>query len=192
MTALTIYPDDLQGTPTQVKGFEAIAAELAAIGVQFERWEADQPLAPDAGQEEVLTAYRQAVDKLNAKYGFQSIDVVSLGPDHPERAALRQKFLAEHTHADFEVRFFVAGRGLFYLHVGGKVYLVLCEQGDLISVPANTTHWFDMGESPDFKCIRFFTTPDGWQGNFTGSDIATRFPSFDGASFVVATIQLGP
>ena len=22
-------------------------------------------------------------------------------------------------------------------------------------------------------------TPDGWQGNFTGSDIATRFPSFD-------------
>ena len=179
MTALTIYPDDLQGTPTQVKGFEAIAAELAAIGVQFERWEADQPLAPDAGQEEVLAAYRQAVDKLNAKYGFQSIDVVSLGPDHPERAALRQKFLAEHTHADFEVRFFVAGRGLFYLHVGGKVYLVLCEQGDLISVPANTTHWFDMGESPDFKCIRFFTTPDGWQGNFTGSDIATRFPSFD-------------
>ena len=32
MTALTIYPDDLQGTPTQVKGFEAIAAELAAMG----------------------------------------------------------------------------------------------------------------------------------------------------------------
>lgn len=179
MTALTIYPDNLQGAPQTVRGFEAIAAELASIGVQFERWEADQPLAPDAGQEEVLAAYRQAVDKLNAKYGFQSIDVVSLGPDHPERAAMRQKFLAEHTHADFEVRFFVAGRGLFYLHVGGKVYLVLCEQGDLISVPANTTHWFDMGESPDFKCIRFFTTPDGWQGNFTGSDIATRFPSFD-------------
>ncbi len=179
MTALTIYPDDRQGTAKTVQGFEAIAAELASIGVQFERWEADQPLAPDAGQEEVLAAYRQAVDELNAKYGFRSIDVVSLGPDHPERAAMRQKFLAEHTHADFEVRFFVAGRGLFYLHVGGKVYLVLCEQGDLISVPANTTHWFDMGESPDFKCIRFFTTPDGWQGNFTGSDIATRFPSFD-------------
>jgi 1,2-dihydroxy-3-keto-5-methylthiopentene dioxygenase len=179
MTALTIYRDDREGTPQTVLALEAIVAELAAIGVQFERWETDQPLAPDAGQDEVLAVYRQAVDALNAKYGFQSIDVVSLGPDHPERAVLRQKFLAEHTHADFEVRFFVAGRGLFYLHVGDKVYLVLCEQGDLISVPANTTHWFDMGESPDFKCIRFFTTPDGWQGNFTGSDIATRFPSFD-------------
>jgi 1,2-dihydroxy-3-keto-5-methylthiopentene dioxygenase len=36
-----------------------------------------------------------------------------------------------------------------------------------------------MGERPDFKCIRFFTRPEGWVGNFTGSDIATRFPDFD-------------
>lgn len=179
MTALTIYSEDLQGVPRTVQGFPAIAAELAAIGVEFQRWEANQPLAADANQDEVLVAYRRAVDELNEKYGFQSIDVVSLRPDHPERVAFRQKFLAEHTHADFEVRFFVGGRGLFYLHVAGKVYLVLCEQGDLISVPANTTHWFDMGEAPDFKCIRFFTTPDGWEGNFTGSDIAARFPSFD-------------
>lgn len=179
MTALTIYRDDLQGRPRTLTDFDAIAAELAGIGVEFERWQADRPLARDAGQDEVLAAYRQAVDELNHKYGFQSIDVVSLQPDHPERAQFRQKFLAEHTHADFEVRFFVDGRGLFYLHVGDKVYLVLCEQGDLISVPANTTHWFDMGERPDFKCIRFFTTPNGWEGNFTGSDIATRFPGFD-------------
>jgi 1,2-dihydroxy-3-keto-5-methylthiopentene dioxygenase len=55
----------------------------------------------------------------------------------------------------------------------------LCEKGDLISVPANTTHWFDMGIEPRFKCIRFFTAPDGRVGNFTGSDIATRFPDFD-------------
>ena len=179
MTALTIYRDDLQGTPRTIGDFAAIADELAGIGVEFERWQADRPLPRDADQEQVLDAYRQAVDELNRKYGFQSIDVVSLQPDHPERTQFRQKFLAEHTHADFEVRFFVAGRGLFYLHVGDKVYLVLCEQGDLISVPANTTHWFDMGERPDFKCIRFFTTPNGWEGNFTGSDIATRFPSFD-------------
>jgi 1,2-dihydroxy-3-keto-5-methylthiopentene dioxygenase len=179
MTALTIYPDDGQGAPRTAEGFEAIAAELAAIGVELERWRADRPLAEDAGQEEVLAAYRQSVDALDRKYGFRSIDVVSLRPDHPDRAALRQKFLAEHTHADFEVRFFVAGRGLFYLHVDGWVYMVLCEQGDLISVPADTPHWFDMGVQPDFTCIRFFTTPGGWEGHFTGSDLAARFPSFD-------------
>jgi 1,2-dihydroxy-3-keto-5-methylthiopentene dioxygenase len=156
-----------------------IASMLRGMGVQYERWRANRPLAADAGQNEVLEAYRDEIERLNADHGFQSVDVVSLGPDHPDKAALRRKFLAEHTHEDFEIRFFVDGRGLFYLHAGEQVYLVLCEQGDLLSVPANTTHWFDMGENPSFKCIRFFTTPEGWLGRFTGSDIASRFPDFD-------------
>jgi 1,2-dihydroxy-3-keto-5-methylthiopentene dioxygenase len=36
-----------------------------------------------------------------------------------------------------------------------------------------------MGENPQFRCIRFFTNANGWEGRFTGSDIATRFPGFD-------------
>ena len=108
--------------------------------------------------------------------GFQSVDVVSLNPDHPDKAVLRAKFLNEHTHSEFEVRFFVEGQGLFYLHLGDQVYTVLCEQGDLISVPAGATHWFDMGANPHFKAIRLFTNPEGWVANFTGSDIANRFP----------------
>jgi 1,2-dihydroxy-3-keto-5-methylthiopentene dioxygenase len=179
MTVLSIYAEDGAAVDQTTTDFAAIARTLGTIGVRFERWRAEQPLAPDAGQEEVIAAYRREIDRLSERHGFRSIDVVSLGPDHPDRVALRQKFLAEHTHGDFEIRFFVGGRGLFYLHVGAHVYLLLCEQGDLVSVPANTTHWFDMGERPDFKCIRFFTTPEGWVGRFTGSDIATRFPDFD-------------
>jgi len=162
----------------------AIAAQLSALGVRFERWQAGAPLRADAGQEEVLAAYHEPVERLTREYGFKSVDVVSLRPDHPQRAELRNKFLAEHVHGDFEVRFFVDGSGLFYLHVGEHIYLVLCEQGDLISVPAHTPHWFDMGERPDFKCIRLFTVPDGWVATFTGSGIAERFPSFD--QFVAA------
>jgi 1,2-dihydroxy-3-keto-5-methylthiopentene dioxygenase len=178
MTTLSIYTID--GRQQQRLTEPArIAAMLAGIGVQYERWQANRPLAADAGETEVLEAYHDEIGRLNAGYGFQSVDVVSLGPDHPDKVALRQKFLAEHIHKDFETRFFVAGRGLFYLHVSEKVYLVLCEQGDLLSVPANTTHWFDMGDNPGFKCIRFFTTPEGWLGQFTGSDIASRFPDFD-------------
>jgi 1,2-dihydroxy-3-keto-5-methylthiopentene dioxygenase len=179
MTALTIYDETAGGKGETLKDFSAIAAKLEEIGVQFEKWEASKPLSPDAGQEEVIAAYQDAIDRLNKKYGFQSVDVVSLLPDNPKKEEFRQKFLAEHTHKDFEVRFFVDGSGLFYLHVGGKVYMVLCEKGDLISVPANTTHWFDMGENPRFKCIRFFTTPEGWVGDFTGSDIASTFPDYD-------------
>lgn len=162
----------------------AIAAQLSALGVRFERWQASAPLRAEAEPEEVLAAYREPVERLTREYGFQAVDVVSLRPDHPQRAELRGKFLAEHVHADFEVRFFVDGSGLFYLHVGERIYMVLCEQGDLISVPANTPHWFDMGEHPDFKCIRLFTVPDGWVAQFTGSGIAARFPSFD--QFVTA------
>jgi len=52
---------------------------------------------------------------------------------------------------------------------------VLCTKGDLISVPANTPHWFDMGPNPNFTAIRLFNNPEGWVANFTGSDIAQRF-----------------
>ena len=152
---------------------------LNTLGVKFERWTANCALPADADQSSVLAAYADSIDRLKEQYGFQSVDVIKLNPDHPEKAAFRQKFLAEHIHDDFEVRFFVEGRGLFYLHVEDNVYAVLCEQGDLISVPANTTHWFDMGENPRFTCIRLFTTPDGWVADFTGSEIAKTFPTFD-------------
>jgi 1,2-dihydroxy-3-keto-5-methylthiopentene dioxygenase len=179
MTRLTVYNDDLNGEPQTITGDENIIAALADAGVMLEHWQADADLPANADQDTVIAAYQSSIDKLKQKYNFQSIDVVSLQPDHPQKKEFRGKFLAEHTHDDFEIRFFVDGSGLFYLHINGKVYMVMCEAGDLISVPANTTHWFDMGENPDFKCIRFFTTEEGWVGNFTGSDIATRFPDYD-------------
>ena len=183
MTTLTIYADKAPQKPEKVlTRFEDIRDALAAIGVEFERWEASHVLDEKAGQDEVIAAYRDSIDRLNQKYGFQSIDVVSMYPDHPQREAARGKFLAEHTHADFEIRFFVDGAGMFYIHHGAKVYMTLCTRGDLINLPANLTHWFDMGPTPHFKAIRLFTTPEGWVGNFTGSDIADHFPRFEAAA----------
>lgn len=183
MSVLSIYPDNYRkDQPEEIRlygDFVDIERELAAIGVKFERWTANSELTSDDDQATIIAAYQESIDKLKALYGFQSVDVINLSPDNPQKAEFRQKFLAEHTHDDFEVRFFIDGRGLFYLHVDGKVYATLCEQGDLISVPDNTTHWFDMGENPSFKVIRLFTTPEGWVAKFTGSDIATRMPSFD-------------
>jgi 1,2-dihydroxy-3-keto-5-methylthiopentene dioxygenase len=104
---------------------------------------------------------------------------------------MRAKFLDEHFHKEDEVRFFVAGSGLFTLHVDvevevngekrmeSKVYEVECVQDDLIAVPDSTRHWFDMGPEPSFVAIRFFTEPDGWVGHFTGTDIAKKFPRYE-------------
>ncbi len=179
MTTLTITPDDNSADARTLTDYQDITRELNAVGVMLEKWEATQPLAADADQDAVTAAYADEIDRLKKQFSFKSVDVVSLRPDNPQKAEFRKKFLSEHTHDDFEIRFFVDGSGLFYLHINNKVYMILCEAGDLISVPANTTHWFDMGENPNFKCIRFFTTDEGWVGKFTGSDIATRFPNFD-------------
>ena len=179
MSHLHVFNEDKPAVLESIADHAAIASRLKTIGVQFERWAANRPLAADAGREDVLAAYHDDIARLNKQYGFASVDVVALGPDHLQREVMRAKFLDEHTHDDFEVRFFVDGSGMFYLHVDGRVYAVQCENGDLISVPAKTTHWFDMGERPNFKCIRFFTTPEGWVGNFTGSAIAKNFPGYD-------------
>ena len=165
LTALASYDDG-----------DDIATELNKVGVRFEQWEAGQPIVPGASQEEVIAAYRSDIDRLMAEKGYQAVDVVSLTPEHPDRAMLRQKFLSEHTHSEDEVRFFVAGSGQFTLHIGDKVYDILCEQGDLIGVPDDTRHWFDMSESPYFVAIRLFTNKDGWVAQFTGDDIAQKFP----------------
>lgn len=156
-----------------------MAAELAKIGVTFEQWQATQPIAPGATSDEVMAAYRTDIDRLVAGRGFRSVDVVSIAPDHPQREKMRAKFLDEHFHEEDEVRFFVAGSGLFTLHVDGKVYEIQCVQGDLIAVPDSTRHWFDMGPEPSFVAIRFFTEPDGWVGHFTGTDIAQKFPRYE-------------
>jgi len=179
MTILAIYPENGDKALVVEQDPAQITQRLAGYGVSFERWQASASLSAGADQEQVIAVYQEQVDRLMDQYHFKSVDVVSLGPDHPDKTALRNKFLSEHTHSDFEVRFFVAGSGLFYIHAEDKVFGLLCEAGDLISVPANLPHWFDMGENPDFKCIRLFTTPEGWVAEFTGDAIAARFPSFE-------------
>lgn len=187
MSALSIYPARQPQSAITSTDFTAIVEQLKAIDVQFERWQADQQFTAEDDAETVLSAYQSSIDKLKQQYNFQSVDVIALNADHPNKDTLRQKFLSEHTHSDFEVRFFVEGRGLFYLHVADQVYAILCEQGDLISVPANTRHWFDMGENPAFKCIRLFTTEDGWVADFTGDKIAESFPTLD--QYVATALQ---
>ena len=63
--------------------------------------------------------------------------------------AIRDEVPVEHIHTEDEVRFFHEGAGNFVMHVDGRVYDAHCTQGDLISVPANTQHWFDAGDAPE-------------------------------------------
>ena len=180
MSRLRIFEEEHPDRPlVRADEHAEISRQLQPIGVAFEQWEATQPVAPGDPPEAIIAAYRADIDRLVAERGFRTVDVVSIAPDNPNREAMRAKFLDEHFHKEDEVRFFVAGSGLFTLHVDGRVYELLCEAGDLVAVPDGMTHWFDMGPEPSFVAIRFFTEPDGWVGHFTGTDIAQRFPRYE-------------
>lgn len=176
MTRLRIYPIGRPDAPELDTGDgDAVAEALAPIGVRFEQWPS-RPLPADADQDAVLAAFAPEVARLKAENGYQAVDVMRVMPDHPDREALRTKFLSEHRHSEDEVRFFVEGEGLFTLRDEDKVYAVLCTAGDLISVPAGMRHWFDMGAAPGFTVIRMYIDPAGWVANYTGDAIADRFP----------------
>lgn len=186
MSELRIYDQDNPEKPLAVhKSREDITRELQALGVRFESWRASRALDAQATQDEVIEAYREPINRLMNERGFNSVDVISVYPDHPQAAALRGKFLSEHTHDDHEVRFFVDGQGLFYVHVDDRVYAMLCTRGDLIDLPAGVAHWFDMGPQPNLKAIRMFTTAEGWVANFTGAPIAERFPKFEAPHYLL-------
>ncbi len=182
MTTLTVFADE---TPPRVERETTDHAEarawLAEIDVDLRLWPVQATVQSGASSDEVLAVYADEIAALKADYGFASVDVVSMTPEHPARVEARQKFLAEHTHAEYEMRFFVAGSGMFYLRKAGRVYMTLCTAGDLISVPAGTPHWFDMSAAPDFVAIRFFTAPDGWVAEFTGDPVAENYPSMNPA-----------
>ena len=186
MSMLALYRDlsSDDGPPVALEvtlDGERISQLLGEIGVRFERWPAGRALADGASQDDFLAAYATEIAHLSAEGGYRTADVVRIAKGTPNTGPMRAKFLAEHRHGEDEVRFFIEGAGSFYLHVDDRVYLVVCEQNDLISVPASTRHWFDMGTDPAFCAIRLFTNPEGWVATFTGDPIATRFPTHDEA-----------
>lgn len=172
---LKIYDDTefvlLQKTSAQ----EEITACLNEVGVRFEQWGIDPFITLSSTEQEIQKAYQEDIDRLKQENGFQKVDLLSISLDHPKKEELRQKFLNEHTHNEPEIRFFIEGSGEFFLHIGRYVYAVFCEKGDLISVPENCPHWFDMGANPSFTAIRFFTKADGWIAYFTDNPIAQKF-----------------
>jgi 1,2-dihydroxy-3-keto-5-methylthiopentene dioxygenase len=177
MSRLLVYKDMSPSFPL-FDSFDAeeIAVELKKISVGFQRWEISIS-SENVSTQDILNAYQPYLDSLMGDTGAGSADVVNLTPDHPEAAALRMKFLAEHIHTEPEVRFFVSGSGRFVLHEQGHVYDTYCEKGDLIFVPAGIKHWFDAGPRPDFTALRVFTDTAGWVPHFTGDDISSRFPA---------------
>jgi 1,2-dihydroxy-3-keto-5-methylthiopentene dioxygenase len=183
MTRLVVYSAN---NPSEVfldtEDFAIIAGKVAEIGARIERWTAAHPLKAEATQDDILAAYAPEIDRLKRERGYTHGDVIHIRPGNPNWPALRQKFFAEHTHSEDEVRFFVEGSGAFYLHIGDKVLELIGEKNDLLSVPHGVPHWFDGGPEGHFTCIRLFTDQEAWAARYTGDEISARFPKYNEAA----------
>ncbi len=156
----------------------AVRQFLDVRGIVHKRWSADRNLPSGATDEQVLAAYDYLLKPLMDKGGYQTTDVIRVDGHTRNLEGIREKFIREHTHSEDEVRVFVEGQGFFWFHKEGRdddVFALLCERGDLISVPANTKHWFDLGDSPKVCAIRIFTDQAGWVPQYTNSGIDQRY-----------------
>jgi 1,2-dihydroxy-3-keto-5-methylthiopentene dioxygenase len=147
-----------------------IVSALAGLGIDYERWNLDR-VPPDASAEAVLTAYAPEIAALKQRGGYVTADVIDVNPGTPGLEAMLARFDKEHTHDEDEVRFTLAGRGIFFLHLGGKVVSVEVGPGDLLRVPRGTTHWFTLCEDRRIRAIRWFQDTAGWTPHYTGSGV---------------------
>ena len=120
----------------KIEDADEIRALLASVGIDYERAEPDQPVAPDAPPEELLAAYKAKIDDLSARGGYVTADVLNVFPSTPGLDAMLNRFNSEHWHSEDEVRFIIEGRGVFHIHPPGQhVLAVEVGPGDLIRVP---------------------------------------------------------
>jgi len=175
MSYVAVYPVTSPDTPNKVlTHFDDIAATLADHGVRFERW-APAPIEQGASDAQLIAAYQAQIDA----FGYANVEVLRVTQEHPQKDELRAGFLDERRYSEDDVRFFIAGQGLFTLHIGDYVYAVRCEKNDLLVIPAGMAHWFDLGENPHVIALRLFNTALGGVPELTGNDIARRFPGLD-------------
>jgi len=145
-----------------------IRAALAGAGIDYERWELDR-VPTESAAETVLAAYADEIEEMKRRGGYVTADVIDVTPETPGLDAMMAKFDKEHTHSEDEVRFVLAGRGIFFLHVGGRVLSVEVGPGDLLRVPRGTAHWFTLCEDRRIRAVRWFQDTTGWTPYYTGT-----------------------
>ena len=169
--AVLRFPDEFEHN---FENESEIRNEIAALGIDYERWSLDR-VGADASAEEVLGAYAGEIDEMKRRGGYVTADVIDVNPQTPNLETMLAKFDKEHTHSEDEVRFILAGRGIFFLVLNGRVASVEVGPGDLLRVPRGTKHWFTLCEDRRIRAIRWFQDTSGWTPYYTGSGVDKNY-----------------
>ena len=163
------HPDKVLGWP------EHVSITLAEVGVRYVQCVAAQPLNMTSSDEAVLEAYAAPVAQLLGLDAGLSVQLVRISHGQPPANAPHGHCLDEHSHSEDERHLFVAGQALLGLHVGDRVYQLLCGRGDLVVIPAGTRHWLDFGEQANCVMIRLQGSARGEQVELSGESISAEF-----------------
>jgi 1,2-dihydroxy-3-keto-5-methylthiopentene dioxygenase len=155
----------------RITGFDDVKTFLAGFGIDHQIWPLEDRVDPGAPAEEILAAYAPEIDELKRQGGFVTADVIDVRPETPNLDTMLAKFAKEHTHTEDEVRFILQGRGVFHIHGAtadgtDTVFAIEVGAGDLISVPMDTRHWFDLCNDRRIRAIRLFQDMTGWTPHY--------------------------
>lgn len=175
MAILTI-PDENRA----LQDYDKVRDFLAGINIVYEHWEPVADLQHDASYDEILSAYSKQINELKRRGGYVTADVITVNKDTPGLDVMLAKFNIEHRHDEDEVRYILSGRGLFHIHLQqqqqrDQVVAVEVEAGDLICIPRNTLHWFDLCGDRKIRAIRLFQDVSGWTPYYTHSAIDRKY-----------------
>lgn len=165
--AVLRFPNESEST---ISAEADVSAALAPLGIDYERWSLDRVPA-DSSADLVLNAYRDEIEEMKRRGGYVTADVIDVNPDTPNLETMLAKFDKEHTHSEDEVRFILAGRGIFFLALGERVASVEVGPGDMLRVPCGTKHWFALCEDRRIRAIRWFQQTSGWSPLYTESGL---------------------
>ena len=112
---------------------------------------------PDDAAREALIA------DVKRQHGYVDEDFVELKPDMPNLDEICAKFDKEHFHTEDEVRYVVAGAGIFDVRDAEDRWIrIEVTPGDMIVIPARTYHRFYLTDEKQIRCMRLFANHDGW------------------------------
>jgi len=112
--------------------------------------------ADDAGRAELIANVKR-------EYGYVDEDFVELEPGMPNLDEICAKFDKEHFHTEDEVRYVVAGAGIFDVRgVDDRWIRIEVSTGDMIVIPARMYHRFYLTDTKQIRCMRLFANHDGW------------------------------
>jgi 1,2-dihydroxy-3-keto-5-methylthiopentene dioxygenase len=136
-------------------GADIPAKDLNAQGVTYEQFDTDE------------ATYRDPLKRIMGERGYVTMDQVRMWPDMDNFQALCDRFVGEHLHTDDEVRFVLAGSGVFEIRsLDDRWMKVLVEPGDFILVPANRFHRFYLTDEKKIQCVRLFKDQSGWAPHY--------------------------